>query len=349
MGMRKRGAILAVALSVCAATIGDLRSARADQPAPTADNAAEADPKIAEARQAFDEGSALVTKGDWAEALSAFERSMELRPHPVTRYNIAIAERALGQYTRAQASLRAAMASSGAETLPSPLVDQANVFLGEIDQLLGSLTLTVAPQGAVIAVDGRPLDPVEGASAGKARFIAGTLAPGVGTAITGGGLEILLDPGVHVIVFKRKGFSEVALNRTIKPGAASTENIQLDQLPASIRVTASQPKARVTVDGVDVGFAPVDVSRPPGSYKVEVSKDGRVPFSTKITLEPGADAKLNAPLPARSKTVLERWWFWTGASVLVTGVAVGTYFAVRPKPQRPAVNGGTLGWAIDLR
>ena len=342
---------LSIGLSLCLVTA---RPVHADEPAaapPAPADAPADDPKIVEARKAFDEGSDFVSKSEWAKALASFERSMELRPHPVTQYDIAIAERALGQYTRSRASFHAALESTGAERLPAPLVQQATTFETEVDAVLSELTLDVEPSGAAIAVDGRPLEPIPaaGVKGTVPRFVAGTLPPGKGNVIEARKITLSLDPGAHVIVFRRKGFSEVALNRSMSPGAKETQKVALDRLPATIRVTSNETKARVTIDGADVGLTPVDVPRPPGSYAVEVSKKGRVPFTTRVTLEPGGEANLRAPLPARKQTLAEKWWFWTAASVVVTGVAVGTYFAVRPAAERPAVDGGTLGWAVDLR
>src|SRR5262249_16858609 len=52
------------------------------------------------ARAAFVEGTTLVKNAQWAEALAAFERADKLKSHPVTTYNIAACERAMGRYTR---------------------------------------------------------------------------------------------------------------------------------------------------------------------------------------------------------------------------------------------------------
>jgi hypothetical protein len=51
---------------------------------------------------------------------------------------------------------------------------------------------------------------------------------------------------------------------------------------------------------------------------------------------------------AAEPLIVERWWFWTIAGAVVTGAVVGKYFATRPEPTRPAVDGGTLGWKIGF-
>ena len=57
------------------------------------------DPNVERAREAFRLGSTLARQGQWQDALSAYERSAELRPHAVTTYNIGYVERALGHLT----------------------------------------------------------------------------------------------------------------------------------------------------------------------------------------------------------------------------------------------------------
>ena len=80
------------------ASNGDTPSVGA-MPAPS--SSAEASPQTDQARDAFSLGTALANQGQWPEALNAFNRSSKLRPHPVTTYNLAYCERALGHYTRA--------------------------------------------------------------------------------------------------------------------------------------------------------------------------------------------------------------------------------------------------------
>jgi len=309
--------------------------------------------EVGEARAHFRAGTDLVVRSEWAQALDEFERSYELVAHPVTRYNIGVAERALGKYTRARSAFMASLNDTQAGTaLPAVLADQARAFIEESDGIIGRLTLDITPEGATVVADGRPLQALsvdESDADTTPRFVAGTRKPGRGEALAGRRFRVELDPGAHVIVFQRKGYADVVLNRSIKPGASERQTISLDKLPANIRVQSGVEKARVTIDGADVGFAPVDVPRPPGTYLVEVSKDGRVPFSARVTLAAGGESNLRAPLPEREMVIWEQWWFWSAAGVALTGVAVGTYFAVRPEPERPAVNGGTLGWAIDLR
>src|SRR5947207_1222092 len=133
--------------------------------------------RVGEARQIFQNGLELVKRAQWFEALSAFERSMALRSHPVTAYNIAVCERTLGRYTRARAMFERALQQSGTEAgaLPASLVAESRGFLVELDHVLARVQVIIDPADAAIAVDGRPL--AEAETHGAATAVAGIVDP----------------------------------------------------------------------------------------------------------------------------------------------------------------------------
>jgi len=104
------------------------------------------------------------------------------------------------------------------------------------------------------------------------------------------------------------------------------------------------------VNGTDVGPAPVDVLRPAGSYKLVVKKEGRIPYEARVSVQAGEEVKVHATLLEDKPALTERWWFWTAASVVVAGAALGTYVATRsePEPTRTAVSGGSFGWKVKV-
>ncbi|MBS2018764.1 MAG: PEGA domain-containing protein [Deltaproteobacteria bacterium] len=310
---------------------------------------ARADEDGDKARAAFLEGTALVAKAQWGEALAAFERARDLRKHPITTYNIAACERAMGRYTRARALYRAALdesasAADATKRLPESLVAETTAVLAEIDRLLVRVTLDVEPRGSSLTVDGRPP-----AADGKDAFVAGLGAPGAALVTPGDAFVLLLDPGRHVLVFARRGFRDVVVSRTFEPGQATTIHLELTQVPASIHVSASQPGALVVVDGADVGPVPIDILRPPGVHRVVVRRDGFVPYDTRIDVGAGEETTLRAELTVDKPAIYSRWWFWALAGVVVAGVTTGTYLLTRPAPTAPEVDGGTIGWRVDIR
>ncbi|MDF2695864.1 MAG: TonB-dependent receptor [Labilithrix sp.] len=302
---------------------------------------------IEQARDAFRQGSSLAKDAQWGAALAAFEKSARLRPSAGTTYNIAVCERALGQYVRARRTFQRALDERKSEAeLPESSITDIKRFLGEIEGLVGSIDVSLAPADAAIAVDGQPLEPVAGATMGSVpTLLAGTLPAGPGKAPPAGKFRVVVDPGAHVFVVSREGFADAVKSVTVRPGEKTKLDLIVERLPASLTVSADRKDAVVTVNTLDVGIAPVELSRPAGKYHVIVRRPGFVPYEVDAALQPGQKTELRARLEPEQTSLLKRWWFWTAAGVVLTGAAVTTYAVTRPEPERPPVDGGGLGWA----
>lgn len=302
------------------------------------------------ARAEFIRGASLVREADWAGALAAFEASARLKPHPVTTYNVGACLRAMGQYTRARKAFARALDESGStpgSQLAPGLADETHRFVAELDKQLASLVLSITPEDAQIAVDGRPLEAASGAQAADGTtLIAGTLPLGPARPAPRGRFRVLLDPGTHLITLSRPGFADAVRKETLVPGASVSRSLELDRLPAQIRVTSNHAGAQVIVNDADVGLTPVEISRPAGRYHVVVKKPGYLVFDTSTNADPGQNLAVSATLREDRPALTQRWWFWTGVGVVVAGAAIATYALTRPDPERPAVNGGGLGWAV---
>ncbi len=340
-----RAAAIAAITAVALATFALVTFART--PLARADDA---DPKAA--REEFVRGAQLVKDADWAGALAAFEASSRLKTHPVTTYNIGACLRAMGQYARARKSFAAAVDDSGKNPgldLSPGLAEETRRYVAELDRLLATLELIITPEDTQITIDGRPLEPAPPAQASSKwvpTLVAGTLAPGPARPAPKGRFRVIIDPGTHLITLTRPGFADAVDKQTLAPGAAVTRKLELDRLPAQIRVTSNQAGAQVLVNEADVGLTPLEISRPAGKYHVIVKKPGFLVFDTSTTADPGQSLNVTAMLREDKPALTQRWWFWTGVGVVVLGAAVTTYALTRPDPQRPAVNGGGLGWSV---
>jgi hypothetical protein len=310
-----------------------------------------ADPRdsVAEARQRFQEGAELVKRAQWAEALAAFEASAKLRPHAITTYNVAACERALGRYTRARKLFLATLAMSEREggALPESLRTEVTGLVAELDRLLVRLDVELRPAEAAFGVDGRPLERA-GEEDGRPVLVADTLEPAAAEPPPSGRFVLVLDPGQHLLTLSRKGFADTIVNRRFTPGTRAPLVLEIDRLPATLHIAATVPGAVVAVNDLDVGVAPVELSRPAGSYRLMVRRRGYAPYQTQIVVNAGEEASLRANLQPLRPSVVKKWWFWTAAGALVTGVALGAYFGARAA-QAPTIDGGGLGWAVKLR
>ncbi len=331
--MRRRVSALVLGVALCASA-----HVRAE-PQPV-------DGAVEQARALFRAGSELAADARWNEALAEFERSASLRPHAATSYNIGICQRALGRTTRAQQTFARALAEgAGGELAPSIIADIEG-YLKETDAAVVRVQVRLKPADATISVDGAPLEVV---STRPALLRAGTAQPGRGKRPPADRFALTLDPGTHVFVLSRPGFADVIVKHAFKSGERRTLDLALEKLPSTLHVTSTEPRSAVSIDGVDVGLAPVELTRPAGRYRIAVRKQGFLPYEVGAAARAGERVEVPARLQRDEPALTQRWWFWTAAGVVVAGVALGTYAATRPEPDRPAVDGGGLGWAIRAR
>ncbi len=292
------------------------------------------------ARDAFRQGATLAKDTQWGAALAAFERSNKLRPSAGTTYNIAVCERALGQYVRARKSFQRALDERKGDELSESTIADIKRFTSEIDGLVATIDVSLTPVDAAIAVDGQPLEVASGTT-----LLAGTMPAGPGKPPPAGRFKVIADPGAHVFVVAREGFADAVKTITVRPGEKTKLDLTVERLPATLLVSADKKDAVVTVDALDVGVAPVELSRPAGKHHVVVRSSGFVPYEIDASLLPGQKTELRAKLEPEKESILKRWWFWTGLGVVVAGAAITTYAVTRPDPERPPVDGGGLGWA----
>lgn len=339
-----RRALFALAFAFAVMLILRSSTARADEPRP-----ADPDARTSEAREAFARANELAKREDWREALGAFLHSYELKAHPTTAYNIATCRRVLGEYTAARAIFEDVLKPGNVEQLPPALVGNARDYKQELDRIVAHVVVTIEPAESEIAIDGRPLQAAGATNEqGQPLLLAGVAPSGRGEAVPASTFELVVDPGTRVIVLSRKGYRDVVRTERFDPGARTSLRLDLERLPATLRITSNIERAIVTVNGVDVGMAPVDVPRAPGTYRVVVAKEGFVPHQMVVKVEAGEDPKVDASLVREKVPITKRWWFWAAASLVVAGGVAVTYAATRPEPQPPDYERGNTGWLVEL-
>lgn len=284
------------------------------------------------ARESFARGVALVRQEKWAEALREFDRSLAERPHGVTFYNVALCHRALGRTARAVFALERALGAG--DELPEATRAEARQLLDELRPRRSFVVLEVDTAGATLTVDGSPVEPL-----GE----AWTVALHGGSSLATSPMRLAVEPGAHVIRLTREGHAPFARELTLAAGESASVRASLPVLPGTLAVGSRPAGGWLQLDGVGVGALPLVLERPAGPYRLEVTAPGRVPFSTEVTLRPGARTDVMAELPAERVSVLRRWWFWTGVGVIVAGAAVTTYALTRPTEK---ADGGSLGWVV---
>jgi hypothetical protein len=233
---RAQIAIWALCCSLCAgrataAPDGASSKAPSSTDAATPDAAARVD----QARDAFVLGTTLANEGEWPEALNAFSRSSALRPHPVTTYDMAYCERAMGHYTRARKFFRQALAEHerGVNgTLPEDLLALAKGYLPEVERRLAHAFVRAELHGATVSVDGRPLEPTSAPTDARLVLVAGTRDDRGSEAPPASSFELLVDPGRHLIVLSRPGTADKLIAETFDAGAERNLLLSADLPPS---------------------------------------------------------------------------------------------------------------------
>jgi hypothetical protein len=183
--------------------------------------ASEEDASTSRAREEFMLGSQFARLNQWRDALAAFERSADLKPHVVTTYNIGYIERALGHLTRARKFLELSLVpEAGKDPLPEDLATLARSYLIEIGQKLARVPVTTNRDGISITVDGRALEARPNEP--RPTFVAGTAAIGVHSEPLGvREFDLVADPGSHVIVLSVAGARDTVVTPTFGEGSAA--------------------------------------------------------------------------------------------------------------------------------
>jgi tetratricopeptide (TPR) repeat protein len=188
--------------------------------------------EVAAARAEYVRAAELARKAQWAEALAAFERSAQIKPHPATTYNMGACQRALGQYTRARKMYLQALAeneAAGGGQIPETTANDARAIVRDLDRIFARAEVSLEPADVEVTVDGRPLEPM-----GKAgTFVAGTRDPGPAEIAPAPSFTLVLDPGPHVLIVGRKGWKPIAVNRTFDAGSVTPLPLALARLDAT--------------------------------------------------------------------------------------------------------------------
>ncbi len=151
--------------------------------------------------RALRRGAKLGNEGRWKEARDLYARSLQLKPAPITRYSLGVAERETGHFADALSSFRAFLAEP--ETAATArYTEPARAAITALEARIAHVIITVEPRpldGLTLTVDGLPVPPVSerarevdagahdvvarapGFRSGNARFV---VAEGGGAAVT---------------------------------------------------------------------------------------------------------------------------------------------------------------------
>ena len=162
----------------------------------------------------------------------------------------------------------------------------------------GSISVTSAPAGAAIGLDGTD---------------TGQVTPSTLDAVA---------PGSHTVAVDLSGYNPASMTVTVSTGSTATANFQLVAIPTtgSISVTSTPAGAAISIDGKGTGKVTPSIidGIAPGSHTVAVDLSGYNPASMTVTVSAGSTATANLVLNQIP----------TGGAITVTSTPAGAAIAI---------------------
>jgi hypothetical protein len=306
---------LAATLSVALATGPALAQTGAAPAAPAAQKASLADTLQGPAKAEYEAGRLLYGDGDFAAALVKFQRAYELSKDVRLLWNMAACEKNLRHYARVLSLVQQYLAE-GASMLSEQDKRDATDLANAIKAFVSTLRVDVDEPGAAVFID----DEQTGTS---------PLAE-----------PLLVDIGQRRIKVTKPGFKD--FTKTVQAEGATEEKISVhlekDVHQGRVVISAS-PKDTIIIDGKPVGEGHYEGVVPSGGHTLRVTAPGMRAYQAEINVQDNETRNIQITLEGEKSGVPT--WVWIAAGgVLVTGAAVGGYFAFKPKDETlPAVPG----------
>jgi hypothetical protein len=145
-------------------------------------------------------------------------------------------------------------------------------------------------------------------------FSVQTNPPGVAVFVDGVArgntpARLSLPAGSHIVELRGRGVPRV-LPITVTAGAEASQYLELPVTPSSgsLIVQSDPAGARVTVDGVDHGTAPVSVADlAPGEHEVVLQAEGGTPVKQRVVIQAGVASSVLAPVSTAAPGPVSGW------------------------------------------
>jgi len=242
-------------------------------------------------------GARAYAAGQYGDAIQAFQRAYQLTPREGLLFSLAQAHRKQYHAAKQPEDLRAAV------KLYREYLDRVKQGARRADAM--DALVELEPRAAALEPAGpTPAPTVE--TKPTTQIMVSSAAAGVRIEIDGRAVGLLpyvgaVEPGKHRIRLSAPGYEDYSRDISLLAGSVVPLDIPMVDKPARLLLRAPAG-ARVTIDGREVGVAPLAPLRlSHGRHFVSVSKNGREPFAQDVELERGRSRELDARLPATSQ------------------------------------------------
>jgi formylglycine-generating enzyme required for sulfatase activity len=117
-------------------------------------------------------------------------------------------------------------------------------------------------------------------------------------------LRVALAPGVqYEVVVSLPGHSSYFESVFAEAGATLSVDATLPGSAANLKISGDPPGAEVFVDGVPRGKAPQSLSLDTVEHRIEVRKEGYVPYAVTLAASPGLERQVNYRLASQERSI----------------------------------------------
>ncbi len=266
-----------------------------------------------EAARLKKEADALVDQDRAVDALALYAKAYELSADPALLYNQGRALESTGEYAEALDKLE--QFERDAPAALRARVPGLRDLLIDLRGRIATILVTTNAQGAKLLVRDKA---------------AGTIQ---------GELRLRTRAGTATIEVNADGFLPFRKNVELPPGTITRIDAELiPKKQDALVIVRTKPSADISIDGRPIGRTPLEIRLSPGAHTLVAQAPGHEKERIPMTLALGDRREINLEL-REPPSVLSRWWFWTGAAVVVGAGVFGIYAATTERSAEP----GTLG------
>jgi hypothetical protein len=246
-------------------------------------------------------GDQAMQAKSYERALAAYDRAIELEAHPLLSFNRGRALQALNRYPEALDAIRLFQEQASPELAAK--AGNLDELLANLRQHVSSLEIDCAVPHARVVLAGHPL--------GFTPFV-GPLRVNAGSA--------------HLTV-TADGYQPFEKDLVLPPTLQQKVVVALVRSKTVGHLTVTSVVGAVAfADGVRLGSVPAEITLQSGRHLIRVEHPGFLTSETGVEISPGQERTLNLALE-KEPGILGRWWFWTGAGVLVSAGVTALIFA----------------------
>ncbi len=244
------------------------------------------------AREFKSTGDQAMQAKRYEQALAAYERASELEAHPILLFNRGRALQALNRYPEALDAIVAFREQASPElTAKAGNLDE---LLANLRQHVSHLEIVCAVPGAHVVLDGKIL--------GDTPFAK----------------PVPVNAGSSHLAITAEGYLPFEKDIVLPPTGQQRVQVTLTVHKSEGHLTVTSVVGAVAfVDGVRLGSVPAEATLPSGRHLIRVEHPGFRSAETGVEIIADQDRALHLALE-KEPGLLRKWWFWTGAGVLVS-------------------------------